>query len=113
MSEPSWTALAKGTERYWWSVDLEGEVEKLESYVIWPGPKADPSISKGRWATGQLGQKLQRKEEPKEAEIEKQKKEMEVDEATPHEASVEIQCPKRNVIRVESQETTGPFAGGD
>ena len=31
MSEPSWTALAKGTERYWWSVDLEGEMGKLES----------------------------------------------------------------------------------
>ena len=30
---------------------------------------------------------------------------MEVDEAVPHEASAEIQCPKRKVIRVELQET--------
>ena len=31
------------------------------------------------------------------------KKKMEVDEAEPHEASSEIQSPKRKVIRVESQ----------
>ena len=30
MSESSWTALAKGKERDWWSFDLEGEMEKLE-----------------------------------------------------------------------------------
>ena len=30
VSESSWTALAKGKERDWWSVDLEGEIEKLE-----------------------------------------------------------------------------------
>ena len=30
MSESSWTALARGKERDWWSIDLEGEVEKLE-----------------------------------------------------------------------------------
>ena len=29
-SESYWTALAKGKERYWWSIELEGEVEKLE-----------------------------------------------------------------------------------
>ena len=40
MSESSWTALAKGKERDWWSIDLEGDVEKLE--VLGPGPKADP-----------------------------------------------------------------------
>ena len=30
---------------------------------------------------------------------------MEVDEGTPHFASAEVQCPKRKVIRVESEET--------
>ena len=30
MSESSWTALAKGMERDWWGIDLEGELEKLE-----------------------------------------------------------------------------------
>ena len=30
MSSASWTFLAKWKERDWWSVDLEGEMEKLE-----------------------------------------------------------------------------------
>ena len=30
MSESSWIALGKGKERDWWSIDLEGEIEKLE-----------------------------------------------------------------------------------
>ena len=30
VSESSWTSLAKGKQRDWWSVDLEGEMEKLE-----------------------------------------------------------------------------------
>ena len=30
MSGSSWTALAKGKERDWWSVDMEVEMEKLE-----------------------------------------------------------------------------------
>ena len=57
-SESSWTALAKEKERDW-SLDLEGEMDKLE--VVGPGPKADPWIPKGRWDTNQLGQKLQKK----------------------------------------------------
>ena len=28
MSESSWTALAKGKERDWWSIDLECEMEE-------------------------------------------------------------------------------------
>ena len=91
MSESSWTAQAKGKERDWWSIDREGDMEKLEVVGLGPGLKADPWISKGRWATGQLGQKL------KEAE-------MEVD-GEPQEESVEIQGPKRKVIGVESEET--------
>ena len=34
-SESSWTALAKGKERDWWSIDLEGEVEKLDVSGLW------------------------------------------------------------------------------
>ena len=30
MSETSWTDLASGKERDWWSIDLEGDMEKLE-----------------------------------------------------------------------------------
>ena len=44
-------------------------------------------------------------EESTEAEIEKQKKEMEVDVAALHEAGVAIQSLKRKVIRVKSGET--------
>ena len=40
-SETSWTALAKGKERDWWSIDLEGEVEKLEVSGPWFGTKDD------------------------------------------------------------------------
>ena len=35
MSESSWTALAKGKERDWWSIDLEGDMEKLEVVGPW------------------------------------------------------------------------------
>ena len=34
ISESSWTSLAKEKERDWWSVDLEGEMEKLEVEVF-------------------------------------------------------------------------------
>ena len=42
---------------------------------------------------------------PNGAGNEKQEKEMEVGEAAPHEASAEVQSPRRKVIRVESEET--------
>ena len=37
MSEASWTALAKAKERDWWSIDLEGDMEKLEVLGPWSG----------------------------------------------------------------------------
>ena len=40
-SESSWTALAKGEQRDWWSIDLEGEVEELEVCGLWSGTKGD------------------------------------------------------------------------
>ena len=49
MSESSWTALAKGEGKRLWSVDLEGEMEKLEvagPVVRTEGGSVDP---KGRW----------------------------------------------------------------
>ena len=48
MSESSWTALAKEKERDWWSIDLEGEMVKLEVVGPCSGPQADPWIPKGR-----------------------------------------------------------------
>ena len=37
MSGSSWTALAKEKERGWWSIDLEGDMEKLEVVGPWSG----------------------------------------------------------------------------
>ena len=77
------------------------------SKVFCPGPKADPWILRrkmGHWSARTKITK-EESEEPKGAGNEKQEKEMEVEEATPHEASAEVQSPKRKVIRVESEET--------
>ena len=58
-SESLWSALAKSKERGWWSSDPEGEMEKLEVIGPWSETEGAPWIPKGRWATGQLGQKRQ------------------------------------------------------
>ena len=47
MSESSWT-LAKGKERGWWSIDLEGETEKLEVIGPWSGTEGGSVDSKGK-----------------------------------------------------------------
>ena len=54
-----WTALAEGKERDWWSIDLEGEVEKLQVSGPWFGTEGDSVEPKGRWATGQIAQRWQ------------------------------------------------------
>ena len=49
-SESSWTALAKGKERDLWSIDLEGEVEKLEVSSPWfwtKGDSVEPKMETG------------------------------------------------------------------
>ena len=91
MSESSWTALAKGRERGWWSIDLEGETENLDVTGPWSGTEGGSVDSKGKMCH-------EESEKPKEAE-------MEVDGEVPQEVSVEIQSPKRKVIRVEPEET--------
>ena len=57
MSQSSWTALAKEKERDWWSIDLEGEVEKLEVSGPWSGTKGD-SVT-GEMGHSQIAQRLQ------------------------------------------------------
>ena len=47
MSASSWTALANVKERDWWSIDLEGEVEKLEVSGPWSGTTVDSVEPKG------------------------------------------------------------------
>ena len=77
MSESSWTALAKE--------------KKLEVVGPWSGPEGgsvDPMRKMG----------LEERETPKEVV-------MEMDDDEPQEESVDIQSPKRKVIRVESEET--------
>ena len=100
MSESSRIALAKGKERDWWSIHLEGEMEKLEVVGPWCGTEGgsvDPKRKMGH-RSARTNITKEESEEPKGAE-------MEVDDAVPQEASVEIQCPKRKVIRLESEET--------
>ena len=47
MSESFWTALAKEKERYWWSIDLEGEMGKLEVRGPWSVTEGDTVEPKG------------------------------------------------------------------
>ena len=89
MPESSWTALAKEKERDWWSVDLEGDVEKLEVVGPWSGTE-DGSVDPTRKMSHEESEK------PKETE-------MEMDGDVRQEESVEIQSPKRKVIRAEEE----------
>ena len=100
MSESSWTVLAKRKERGWWSIDLEGDTEKLEVEGPWSGTKGGSVDPKGKMGRRSARTKVAREEsaKPKEAQ-------MEVDGDVGQEASVEIQSQKREVIRVESEET--------
>ena len=107
MSESSWTALANWKERDWWSVDLEGDMEKLEVVGLLSrteGGSVDLEWKMGHWSA-RIKITKEESEEPKGTGNEKKGNEMEVDEATLHEASAEVQSPKSKVIRVESEET--------
>ena len=61
MPESSWTALAKGKERDWCSIDLEVDVERLKVVGPWSGTEGGSVDTKRMMNTGQLGQKLQEK----------------------------------------------------
>ena len=50
MSVSSWTAVAKGKERGWWSIDLEGEMEKLE--VVGPCSGTEGGSVDPKWKMG-------------------------------------------------------------
>ena len=83
MSESSWAALAKGKERDWWSIDVEGDMDKLEVAGPWSGTEGgsvDP-----KWKIGN-----EEKEKPKEVE-------MEMNDDVLQEESIDIQSPKRRV----------------
>ena len=48
MSESSWTVLAEGKERDWWSIDLKGDMEKLEVVGPWSGAEGGSVDPKGK-----------------------------------------------------------------
>ena len=98
-SESSWTALAKEKERDWWSIDLEGEMEKLEVIGPWSGTEGGSMDPQGK-----MGCRSPWKAAREEREILKEA-DMEVGGDMPQEESVEIQRPKRKVIRVLLKET--------
>ena len=94
MSESSWSALAKGKERDWWSIDLEGEVEKLKVRGPWSVTEGDSVEPEER-----LGHKSDR---TKVARVEKEKlkeDEMEVDVDASQGESVETQKFKKGAVR--------------
>ena len=47
-SESSWTAVAKSKERGWWSIDVEGEMEKLGVTGPWSGTEGGSVDPKGK-----------------------------------------------------------------
>ena len=47
-SESPLTVLAKGKEKSWWSIDLEGEMEKLEVVGLWSGTEGGSLDPKGK-----------------------------------------------------------------
>ena len=125
MSTSSWKSPSMERERDWWSVDFEGEMEKLEvggGFSGAEGGSMDPERKTDHWPARTV--LTEESEEVKGAENEKQG--VEVDEVVPgmqtssnetyggtmlceveeqEEARVEVQGPKRRVIRVESEET--------
>ena len=107
MSELSWASLAKGKERDWWSMDLEGDVEKLEVEGPW-------SVTEGNSVEpkGEVGHMPDRTKVARE-EKEKLKEDwMEVDVDASRGKSVETKSSKeRKVIRVESEETQDCVCG--
>ena len=106
-SESYWTAQAKGKERDWWSIDLEGEVEELEEGCPWTVTKGDSMDPEGEMNHKSDGKRAAIEEEENWGILKEDKMEveMEVDAGVPQAESSEIKSPKRKVIRVESEET--------
>ena len=106
MSESSWTSLAKGKERDWWSIDLEGEVEKLEVSGPWSGTKGDSAEPKG-----EVDRKSDRAKVTREEKEKFKEDEMEVDVDALQGESLETKSSTRKVIREESDETQDYVCG--
>ena len=85
MSESSWSAVAKEEERYWWSIDLESEMEKLA--VVGPMSGTEDGSVDPKWKMPLVSSDKNYKRRKKETEVE-------VDDAVPQEGRVDIQSPK-------------------
>ena len=60
MSESAWTVLAKEKERDWWSIDLQGEMEKLEvvrSFSVAEGGSMDAERKADHWSARKMSTK--------------------------------------------------------
>ena len=90
MSESSWTALAKGRERYWCSIESEGEVEGLEVMGQWSATESESTDPKGETRHRSARTKTVREEREKQKKVE-----MEVDDEAPQEASVKSEVRKK------------------
>ena len=106
MSESSWTALAKEKERDWCSIDLEGEVEKLEVRGPWSVTDGDSVEPKG-----EVGHKSDRTMVAREEKEKLKEDEVEVDVDALQGESLVTKSSERKVIRVESEETQGYVCG--
>ena len=84
-----------------WKVKME-KLEVVGHLSRTEGGSVDPTGKIGHWSARSKITK-EECEELEGAETDKQEKKMEVDEATLHEASTQVQSPKRKVIRVENQ----------
>ena len=61
ISGESWTASAKEKERYWWSIDLRGEVQELEVGGPWTSTNGNSMDAEERCTTSQTAKRLQLK----------------------------------------------------
>ena len=99
MSGSSWTALARGRERDWWSSEPEGEVEKPEVIGLWSATEGVSTDPEGEGSHSMIRTKITREHREEQMKVER-----ETDDKASWEVGAEIQSPKRKVIRVESEE---------
>ena len=86
-SEASWNATS-GKEEDGWRLEPEGEMETLETKVLWKGVEGAPGYPDGEGPHERVQVKSSRRESE-----------------APGEEGEEVKSPKRKAIRVESEET--------
>ena len=92
--------MTKGKEKEVWKLEPEGEAEKPEATALWSGVKCVSVNPEGETCHGQARAKVARKERKNQTTMGEKE-----EGKTPGDESVEVQSPKRQVIRVGSEET--------